>query len=430
MKMSELPRFTRNVALSLGLALSVIVATSAQVSGGNEEFGIAAIINDQVISKYDVQQRINLILASGGVRPEGEELERLSAQVLRNLIDEELKIQEARRLEVDVFRQEVDESIADMAKRNNMSVSEIEQALIQSGTGVTTLRRQIAADLAWDTIVRGMFGPQVSITQEEVDAVYQQTIDNSNKPQYNLSEIFLRVDSPDQDETVKRGAYGLLDQLRQGAPFPALAQQFSQSASASSGGDIGWIQDGQLAPELNQAIVDLEPGQVTTPIRTVSGYYLIAVRGKKLAGGIDLLQTPMVLRQIVVPLQEDVSDQQMLAAANYLNQFAQRIRSCGHAESIQKEIPNSGISPKQDVVVGNLPPMIRNQLLSLDVGRATQPMPTQQGLHIFILCERKELEAQLPNRMEIENRLAGQQVSMMARRYLRDLRNDAVVEYR
>lgn len=417
-----------------GAACGLVVAAQlnwAPLAYAQEDVqGIASVVNDEVISKYDIQQRVNLIIFSSGVQAQGADLERIKAQVQRTLVDEVLKIQEAQRLEIDVSSRQVDDAILDMASQNNMTVEQITKLLTDNKTNVRTLRRQIASDIVWDNIVRGMFGSRVSITDEEIDAVYQQNIESINQPQYLVSEIRLRVESPDKDEEVRVAAEDLIKQLQRGAQFPALARQLSQSPSASQGGDIGWIREGQLAPELNAVLKVLRMGEVSTPIRTVNAYYILALRNKKEIGGGDLMKAKISIRRLLVPIAQDAPQEEIQAAGNFLYNQTQGVKSCNGLVAVQSKLAAGQVTPVQEIETGNLPDTFKTTVLGLNVGETTPPMLTQQGFQIITLCGREDAVGELPTRDQIEGRLFNQQLAMLARRHLRDLRNDAIVDTR
>ncbi|TNE41097.1 MAG: hypothetical protein EP347_02665 [Alphaproteobacteria bacterium] len=392
--------------------------------------GIAAVVNDEVISNYDVQQRVNLVIFSSGVKAEGADLERIRNQVRRTLIDETLKIQEARELDVEISSQEVDDAIQAMAADNNMTVDQIIKLLNDNNTNVTTLRRQIAADIAWETIVRGMFASRVSVTEEEVDTVYQQTLESSNEAQYMLSEIVLQIESPDKDAQVQTAANDLYEQLSRGAQFANLARQFSQSASSSQGGEIGWIQRGQLAPELDAVLPDLRIGEVTKPIRTINAYYILALRNKKDAGAGDVMNAKVTLRRLVVPVDLNSAQEEIAAAANYIYSLTQKVRSCEGLSALKSDLPTAQLAPNQEIVISQLPDTFKGAVLQLKVGEVSPPMLSQQGFQVIALCAKEDAVAELPSREEIEGRLFNQQLSMLARRHMRDLRNDAIIDIR
>lgn len=410
--------------------LSGMFSFSIQAQAVDGVQSIAAIVNDQVISNFDVEQRLLLIFASAGVAPSQEEVERMRGQVLRNLIDEQLKLAEADKFEVPIYASEVDSAIGRMAAQSNLTGEQIKQVLKQAGIEEATLRRQVSSEIAWDTIVRGRFGSQIHVTDEEIDGVYNQTLENANKPQYLVSEIYLQVDNPDHDVEIRQTIDGLLKQLHAGAPFVALAQQFSQAASASQGGDIGWVQDGELASELDDVLRTMEPGSVSPVIRTLSGYYVLAVRNRRIIGGVDPMQTKLALRQWIFPLDPDAPVEQAQAAANYLYNISKRVRSCAGLDALHAEVQAGQLTQTMETIAANIPDQFRTAVLSTKEGRATGPFRDENGFNLIVICSSEEQTSPLPTREEISARLENQQVSMMARRYLRDLRNDAIVELR
>ena len=235
---------------------------------------IAAVVNDRVISALDVINRLKFVIWSTRVPNTPENRKRLSTQILRNLIDEELQSQEADKLNVTVNDRDVDKALADVAKRNRMTAQGLTNLLLRNGISASTLRRQLRVQIAWGRAIGRRLRRDVRVTDEEVDAEIERIEALRNQPRFRVSEIFLSVDDPDQDEKVRQAALRLLKQIADGADFSAIASAFSQSTSAAQGGDIGWIQPGRLSRELDNALSELKPKQVSQPIRTLSGYYL------------------------------------------------------------------------------------------------------------------------------------------------------------
>lgn len=191
---------------------------------------IAAVVNDEVISLSDVHARIRLALLNAGAQDSAETRQRLTPQVLRQLIDERLQLQEAKRLGVSVPSKEIDEAIGRIAEQNRMGRPQLEAMLKAQNVPVSTLREQVRALLSWQRVMQRRIRQEVVIGDEEIDAVMQRIKANIGKPEYLVAEIFLAVDSPDQDEEVRRNAERLVEEVRRGGNFAALARQFSQSA--------------------------------------------------------------------------------------------------------------------------------------------------------------------------------------------------------
>lgn len=391
---------------------------------------IAAIVNDHPITEFDVFQRLALIVSQAGFQLTEADIQQMREQILRSLIDESLKLEEALSFELKPNADEVDAQLQEIAMASNLTVNEVTQRLLDQNISIQTLRRQISAEIVWNEIVGGRFSNSISITQEEVDAVYQRTVANANKPQYRVFEIQYRVDTPDQEDEVRSGMAQLARQIRQGADFRAIAQQISHSPSAAQGGDIGWVQDGQLAPELNLALRGMKKGDISRPIRSVSGYYLLLLQDRRMIGGADPMKSKITLQQLIFPLAKDTPQDQVQAAGNYLLQASQTIKSCADLVALKDNFPNAGISEQETIAIAALPEAVQNTVVPLQTGEASAPVLTDEGFVIFGVCNREDVLTNLPDRDQIENQLANQQMTMIARRYLRDLRNDAVVEIR
>ncbi len=392
---------------------------------------IAAIVNDEVISGYDLQQRMSLVLSSSGLQPSPEALKRLEPQVLRTLVDERLQLQEAERNEIEVETREIAEAIADIGARNNLSPEQIEGFLGQAGIDFATLQRQVYAEIAWNKLVGQRFGSRVFVSEADVDAAYDRFLENSSKPQYRVAEIFLSVESPDQDEEVRRTAQRLVQEIINGAPFDAVAQQFSQSSTAGIGGDIGWIQEGELADELDSQLLKMRPGSVSAPIRTIGGYYIIAMMDRReTAAGADAMKSKVNLKQIYFKLSPEAPNDEVSRTANKAQRAASVVRGCGSVERTAEQYPGALAGDLGWVPGHQLTANFRNAVMSLRKGEASAPVRSPQGFHVLVVCNKEEQLVELPTKNDIYNRLFSQQIGMMSRRYLRDLRRDAVVEVR
>jgi peptidyl-prolyl cis-trans isomerase SurA len=261
------------------ITFSVIGLTSAQA---NISFGIAATVNKDAISESDVQDRINLLMASTGMSNTQENREKISNEALNVLIEEQLKIQEAEKNNLEVTKDEIDEAFAEMAARNKLSPPEFASVMAGSGVTANTLRQQIKAELAWSKVVGGVLRPQVDVSDNDIAAKLERLKDNIGKTEYKVSEIFLPVNSPVEDSKAKEIGLGLIQEVKNGrAPFGVVASQFSKSSSASQGGSIGWIQEGDLPKELDIVVKSLNKGQISPPIKSLSGYYILTLTDQR-----------------------------------------------------------------------------------------------------------------------------------------------------
>lgn len=392
---------------SLGLA--------APVSAQNAE-GVAAIVNDKVISTFDVRQRATMLLLFANLQPTPELLERARNQALRDLVDEQLQIDEAAKFQITVPGDTIDRRMTDMAARSETTLDGLTTELARNGISVTTLRNQIRAEVAWQRLIAGMYGSRVRISQNDITETQQRIAANARRPQYEMSEIFLPADTPEEFNQMEQGAMRLLEQMQQRAPFPMVARQFSQSPSAAAGGDLGWISASELSPELRPVAERLQPGQVSLPVRTQNGVYIIAMRNRR-EGIADGAASIVSLRQISAPAQR----------ANSLDRIRRNAAGCGSLDRDIRGIQGASVLDLGQTVEAELSVDIRSRLDGVPIGGGSTVVTNGDQANIIMLCSRETGGSAIPDRQQIEDRLREAELSMLAERYLRNLRREATI---
>ena len=161
---------------------------------------------------------------------------------------------------------------------------------------------EVETRLGWEEAIGRQYGRRIVVADEEVRDIYNGLVANTGKPEYLVAEIFLAIDQPSQREQVGTLAGRIIQQIRGGAPFSALASNFSQSPTAAVGGDLGWLQSQQLDPEIARRIETMTPRSLSEPIETVSGIYILALRDKRISQGpVDPMAT-VNLQQLFFPV--------------------------------------------------------------------------------------------------------------------------------
>lgn len=396
-------------------ALTAAMFGAAAPAAAQLAEGVAAIVNDSVISTYDVRQRANMLLVSAGIEATPEMLQRARAQAVRDLIDERLQMQEAARFNVTVAPEVVDSRIADIARANELPAQQFIDQLAAAGVPIGTLRRQIEADIAWQRLMTGLYNPRLRISEVEIRETQERLALSATRPQYLISEIFLPASTEQEFQEMLQGGARLIQEMQRGAPFPMVARQFSQAASAAAGGDIGWIAATELAPELQPIAERLQQGQVSMPVRTPTGVYIIALRDRR-AGVPAGATTVVTLRQVTVPVARQAA----------LERLQRRIESCGglerEARSIEGNVVDLGQATEAD-----LSPNIRSRITGVETGRASPIVIDGETVSIVVVCAREAGGAGVPDRQEIELRLRERELNMLSERYLRNLRREATI---
>jgi len=393
---------------------------------------VAAVVNDEIVSSYDLMQRMRLLMATSGMQPTQENLPQIEQEALRSLIDEHLQMQELKRLEkqqkitIISTDKEVDEQIADIAQSNKMTADQLKQSLVQQGIGLETWRAQLRAESSWQSWIQGRYGSRLRIGEDQIKAYQKRLADAAAKPQYQVSEVFLDAARVGGMEVATNGAAQLLNQMQQGAPFAAVARQFSASATAANGGDVGWVSPGEMPPEVDAALEELRPGQLSKPIPVKDGVYIVYLRDKRAGSKTAIVD----LKQVAVPLAADANEAQVAAATKLLTDLKPKITNCQTLESVAGKVDGLVAGDLGEAEITDLAPAFQEAAGKLDVGQVSDPIRTDAGMHLIAVCGKRQGGANAPSHDQIENRLRGQQLALISKRYLRDLRNQATIETR
>ncbi len=264
---------------SLALVAALTFSFPAQAE---KKLGIAAVVNDDAVSMADVNDRIKLVLISSGLQDNPDIRAKITPQVLDGLIEEQLKLQEAHRNKLDVSDEEVKDGLGLVAKQNNFTPEQFLSIMKKQGIPEQTLLHQIKAQLAWNKVVKETLRRQVDVSETDVDNRIQRLKGKIGQTEYLVSEIFLPFDNSKRASELSQFAQRMATELQaKRAPFGPVAAQFSKAAGAEKGGTLGWIQEGFLPPDLNKALLSLDEGQVSNPIKTTEGIYILNLQKKR-----------------------------------------------------------------------------------------------------------------------------------------------------
>lgn len=415
---------------------------AAETDTSHNQDGIVAIVNDHPISEYDLRQRMALVMSTSNIPQTPEMRKKIHDQVLEKLEEELIQRQEALKNDITVSSVEVDKQIAAIVHDNNMTVDQLKAVLAHGHVELSTLRAQIAASILWQKTVEQEYAGRVNITPEQVDAEMARISEGQNKVHYVVLEIFLAVDNPDQDEKVLKDAQSLETQMQAGAPFPAIARQFSQSPSAAEGGDVGLVYDGQLAPELNDALAKMKTGDISPPIRSIGGYYILALRqrlepvGTKIADTSAQSQTlpsSLPLGRLLLPISPKSPKPEIENVLKIAAALREHITSCEMLPKIAAQVKGTVPMNLGMTRLADLSQQIRDALAKTESGGVTEPFLSDAGVELFVRCDKAvvKLQAFVPmTREQVQEQLFSEQISAMARRYNRDLKRNADIEVR
>jgi peptidyl-prolyl cis-trans isomerase SurA len=406
------------------------------------ETAIVATVNEFPITSYELSQRVALVLSTSNLERTPEIEKKVRDQVLEQLETELLQRQEAAKNDITVSSVEVDKYIQGILDENHLTKEQLNDVMAKGGVKMATFRSQIAAQILWQKAVQEHYAGRINIAPESVDAELARMKEGASKAHFQVSEIFLPVDNPDLDEKVHKDAENLVAQLQGGGRFPAMARQFSQSPSAADGGDIGMVYDGQLAPELNKTLLGMKTGDLSAPVRSIGGYYVLLLRQRFEPMGTKIVeQTPtaeslpdsLPLARILLRLPPKVTPEYLTRVTEVAKQIQAATTSCEMASKIPEKVPGVLFFSLGTVRLADLNQQTRDVLAKTEKGGVADPFRSDAGIELFVRCEKREVKQsvfQLPTREQIESQLFNEQISALARRYNRDLRRNANIDVR
>ena len=388
-----------------------------------------AIVNGDVITQSDIEQRLQLLAIANGGQIAPEERQRLSEQVLRNLIDETLQIQAAKTEKIEIKQSDIDKTIQRVAENVKRTPAQLAAFLESNGSNIKSLRRQVEGEIAWQRLQRAKIENGVTVGDDEVKAVLDKMNASKGTQEYRVGEIFLSASPATETQTLDN-ANKILTQLRAGASFAGYARQYSEASTAAVGGDLGWVRPEQLPAQLATVLREMPAGGISNPIPVPGGFSIIAVQDTRKILTADPRDAILNLKQVSIAFPKGTS---RAAADPIVSRFAEAAKSiggCGGAEKIAADFHGEVVTSDQ-VKMRDLPPALQRLMLPMQVGQATQPFGSlEEGVRVLVICGRDEIDQSAPSYDDVYNQLNEERVNSRARRYLRDLRRDAVIEFR
>jgi len=386
-----------------------------------------AIVNGDVITQTDVDQRLALLAISQGGQIPASEADRLRQQILRNLIDETLEIQAAKTEKIEVKQSDIDKTVQRVAGGVKMTPEQFATLLENGGSSIRSIRRQIEGEIAWQRLQQRKI--EVSVGDDEVKAVIDKMTASKGAEEYRVGEIFLSSTPGNETQTMDN-ANKILEQLKNGASFAGYARQYSEASTAAVGGDLGWVRPEQLPTPIAAVIRGMGPGTISNPIPVSGGLSIIAVQDTRRILTRDPRDDVLSLKQVSVIFPKGTTRQQAEPVVSRFAEAARSVAGCGGADKLAADF-HAEIVQSDQVKLRDLPGTLQNMMIPMQVGQATLPYGNlDDGVRVLVICGRDEVDPNQPSYDEVYNQLNEERASIRARRLLRDLRRDAVIEFR
>ena len=416
-------------ALLVALVLPSMLATAEEVLLDQ----IVAVINDEVVMSSELQSRANEIYSQ--LQQNGTEIpprDALISQVLERLILERIQLLKGQRVGIRFSDAEVNQAMEDMAKRQNMTVSELVEKAHQSGTKLSAIRQRVRNELIIGRVQEGSMNRRINITEQTIDNFLNSEEGRSwTSPDVNLGHILLPLSAGaprDEVTNIQEKILNIYNQAQGGTDFQSLAIANSAGQNALKGGDLGWRKTTQLPSLFITALQDLSPGQISEPIRSDAGYHLLKLYDRR--GGSQLVKQHNV-RHILLSPSEIRSDEETLAAINKLRKEIQEGKDFAsvakkHSEDIGSAMSGGGLGWS---VPGQFVPQFEKTMNTIDLNQVSEPFNSQFGWHILQVTERRNQDfTEDIKRSQARNIIKQRKFQEELQIWLQEIRDEAFVE--
>jgi len=266
---------------------------------------VICTVNNDAITLYELEEaEVRYLHESKDRQPEGDARKALRDRLLAGIIEGRIQLQQAEREKIVVEDAEVSEQVTDiMQKLNAKTAQEFEALLKDQGLTADGVRKRLREQLMIQRLTRRKVALRISVTEQEID---RYLTENRDKLETGLAFtarhiLFLpsRGDGEEGWDAAQRKAEQVYALLLGGRDFAGLAKEYSEDASGKDGGDLGTLKRGELAPEIEAAILKLEPGEFSAPVRSGVGYHLFRLESAESLTGDALVQARNQIRDIL-----------------------------------------------------------------------------------------------------------------------------------
>jgi peptidyl-prolyl cis-trans isomerase SurA len=417
-------------ALLLSALLAVPLAPGDAIAQENR---IVAVVNGDVVTSADIEGRRRLFAITSGLPVSQQVLDRLTPQVTRLLIDERLRFQEVQRRRIAVTDDEIAAAIADLERRNNLPPGGLVSQLRRAGVEPRVLFDQLRVQIGWGRLIRALLGRQATPTDAEINDWLANQRARTGQQEFLVSEIFIPLDDPSEEPDVRRFVDDIVTQLRGGVPFPIAATQFSQSQTALAGGDLGWVGEEGIDPEVARIVTQMPPGAISSAIRVPGGFQIVALRARREVG--RDIATILNMRQVFFPftsqLNPDAPTPQQIQQLDRARALAAAARSCEALEAAARTSGSDRPADPGPVREDQLtPPPLRQLIASLPPRQASQPIVAPDGIAVIMVCARERRNEAEPTPDIARAQIVRERAELLSRQTQRDLRRRAQIEQR
>lgn len=404
--------------------LVLLLLCNVSLLTARETERIAIVVNDDIVSLHDFEQQMLLTLVMLDLPDTKKSRNKIGSNVLRNAIDDCLKMQEAKRLKISITKEEIASAVIDLEKKNGMLPNSFELLLKSKGIELETLRRQINVELSWGQIVRNDLVKYLHIGEVEIDN-HLSKLKSKNKSEYLISEIFIEK----QQSDAKVLAASLVEQLHQGASFSELSKQFSRIGT--NNGNLGWVNEVLLENELSLALSKLKKGEISKPILMNDGYHILLMHDKRVISKNEKNEPIYDIMMIKLPILSGSNEIDRNAQINLINNAITSGKNCDdYKKMIKKTVNIAECTINKSIKHSEIPSSIFELIPNLTLKKLSSSIDSGDYRNMFVICDRMDMKDELQLRNNIRSKLEEEQLFLIMKQRMYNLRRDAIIDIR
>ena len=395
--------------------------------------GIAAVVNEDAISDYDVDKRVRFVIATTKLANTPEVVSRIRPQVITALINERLQLQEAKKNDIKISEDDIKKATASIEQERGMDAGAITAMLDKNGVPPDTFAEQLRAQLAWNKLLGKNVRPRVHISDEEVALAQKNYTAPIEVQEVQIGILLLPVDKASRDAEVHKFADKMVNETHRGANFEELARQFRGGAGDKI--DKFWVRPENLDPMIAHALGNARAGMVVGPLHNREGYTLIKVYDVRARddGPAEANSNPTIkAKEILFKLKNDATEREANAMIAIAQEVAKNPGTCA-----DKGVPGIADMKDMDTEVNflqgkasELQPAVRAILTSMRVGAMSEPFASREGIRMYMLCDSQKTQTGNISRDDVYPVIMQQKMGLEAQKYMRNLRRAAFIDVR
>ena len=391
--------------------------------------GIIAIVNGDIITAVDLNERLRLAVFSLGGSLSKEQKNSLCTQVLKEMIEEKLKEQCVKKFAPKggwISKEALDQSLVQIAERNNMTFASFLELLKSKGIRREVLVNQVRGAMAWVEYIRARFGRRSNLSSAEIKKATEEMNEKLMKESFHIGRMFFPVLKRSDAASVLAHVTNLYKMLENGADFASMARQFSKSPDANRGGELGWIFEGQLSPVEMNALREMNVGSYKI-VKNNKGYVILHLKNRKAKGMRSF--TDLQFYQVVVSFADGKPPKEHLdQLLSYLRDM--KAKSKDYKEFMREAKKTGFIGVADDIsssVLEALQQPFRNIMEKLPVGGISDPIVMDGGVIVFCVADKKVNTMKTFTEDDIRMQKTEEQLGAAARNELDSLKRKAYI---